>query len=31
MVQYTNMYALEKGKAWKNTDIREIKIFIGLH
>ncbi|XP_025192570.1 uncharacterized protein LOC112592641 [Melanaphis sacchari] len=31
MVQYTNMYALQKGKTWKNTDIKEIKIFIGLH
>ncbi|XP_060836365.1 uncharacterized protein LOC132919030 [Rhopalosiphum padi] len=31
MVQYTNMYALQKGKPWKNTDIREIKIFFGLH
>jgi len=23
------MYALQKGKPWKNTDIREIRIFIG--
>jgi len=31
MVQYTNIYALQTGKPWKNTDVREIKIFIGLH
>ncbi|KAL4111887.1 hypothetical protein QTP88_015763 [Uroleucon formosanum] len=31
MVQYTNMYALQEGKTWKNKDIKEIKIFIGLH
>lgn len=24
MVQYTNMYALQKGKPFKNTDIREM-------
>jgi len=31
MVQYTNMYALQKGKTWKNTDIKEMRIFIALH
>lgn len=31
MVHYTNMYALQKGKPWKNADVREIRIFIGLH
>lgn len=31
MVLYTNIYALQKGKPWKNTDLREMKIFISLH
>lgn len=25
------MYALQKGKPWKNTNVREFRIFIGLH